>query len=92
MTVPDWFSLGAVNTFLAIAGPALATCLLLGVGGAILQTTTQVREAALGFVPKVIGLLVLVALGGGMMLRFAENYTTHVFQSIPEIVHAHASR
>ena len=92
MTLPDWYATGAVGMFLALAGPALAICLLLGVAGAILQTTTQIREAALGFVPKVAGLLLLVLLGGGMMMRFAGDYTAHVFRSLPELVHVDHAR
>lgn len=87
MTVPEWYTSGAVDTFLALAGPSLGACLILGVAGAIVQTTTQVREAALGFIPKAVGLLIVIALGGGMMLHFAGAYTTHVFRSIPEIIH-----
>lgn len=92
MTLPDWYAAGAVGMFLALAGPALAVCLLLGVAGAILQTTTQIREAALGFVPKVAGLLLLVLLGGGMMMRSAGDYTAHVFRSLPELVHVDNAR
>ncbi|TMV87230.1 flagellar biosynthetic protein FliQ [Thioclava sp. BHET1] len=87
MTVPDWYTAGAVETFLALAGPSLGVCLILGVAGAIVQTTTQVREAALGFIPKAIGLMIVIALGGGLMLQFAGNFAAHVFRSIPEIIH-----
>ena len=92
MTLPDWYTAGAVEMFLAFAGPALAVCLLLGVAGAILQTTTQIREAALGFVPKVAGLVLLIMFGGGMMLRYAGDYTAHVFRAIPELVHVDSDR
>lgn len=92
MTVPDWYTSGAVKTFAVLAGPALATCLILGVAGSIVQTTTQIREAALGFVPKVAGLVFVILLGGSLMMRFAGAYATHVFKSIPEIVHVHDNR
>ena len=92
MTLPDWYTSGAVWMFLALAGPALVVCLLLGVAGAILQTTTQIREAALGFVPKVAGLVILVLLGGGLMLRSAGDYTAHIFRALPELVHVSDSR
>lgn len=87
MTLPDWYTAGAVKAFAVLAGPSLALCLVLGVLGAVLQTTTQIREATLGFVPKVVGLAVLVVLAGGMTLRFAGAYATHVFNSIPALVH-----
>lgn len=87
MTLPDWYAAGAVKTFLILAGPGLGVCLVLGVAGAILQTTTQVREAALGFVPKIIGLAFLFLFAGGVTIKAAGEYASHVFRSIPEIVH-----
>lgn len=89
MNIPDWYTAGAIKTFAVLAGPALLTCLALGVAGSIVQTTTQIREAALGFVPKVAGLLILLMLGGGLIMRFAGNYATHVFKSMPEVVHVY---
>ncbi len=87
MTIPDWYTAGAVRVFLVLAGPGLALCLALGVTGSIVQTTTQIRESALGFVPKVAGLVLMIALAGGLMLHFTAHYTVHVFRSLPEIVH-----
>lgn len=89
MTLPDWYTSGAVMSFTVLAGPGLLVCLVLGVVGAIVQTTTQIREATLAFVPKVFGLLLLVLLGGSLMLHYAGAYATHVFRSLPEIVHVH---
>lgn len=87
MTLPDWFTAGAVKSFLILAGPSLAVSLALGIGGAIIQTTTQVRESALGFVPKVFGLVALIAFAGGMTMSVVGNYAHHVFMAIPSIVH-----
>jgi flagellar biosynthesis protein FliQ len=87
VTIPDWVSHDAVLTFAILAGPALAVCLILGVIGSILQTTTQIREAALGFVPKVLGLMMLILLGGGLMFSAASAYATHIFKAVPGIIH-----
>jgi flagellar biosynthesis protein FliQ len=91
MKLPDWYSTGAVLAFLALAGPSLAVCLVLGVAGAVFQTATQIRESAIAFVPKAIGLVVILALGGGLMLSVAANYARHVFNAVPAIVHGSAN-
>jgi flagellar biosynthetic protein FliQ len=87
MNLPDWYSVGAVKAFLALAAPPLAVCLLFGIGGAILQTTTQIRESAIAFVPKAIGILVMIAVGGGLMLRVSGQYAKSVFDAIPALIH-----
>lgn len=87
MSLPDWYRTGAVWAFLALAGPPLMVCLVLGVAGAVVQTATQIREAAIAFVPKAIGLLLLFLLGGSLMLSVATRYARHVFDAVPGIVH-----
>ncbi len=87
MTIPDWYTDGAMSSFLALAGPPLAICLVLGVLGAILQTTTQIREAAITFVPKAIGLMLLIGFGGALMFSADVHYARHVFRQLGPIVH-----
>ena len=87
MTIPDWYTTGAIMAFLALAGPPLVMCLVLGVAGAVFQPATQIRESAIAFVPKAIGLIATFALAGGLMLSVAANYAQHVFGAAPAIVH-----
>ncbi|MDD2862696.1 MAG: flagellar biosynthetic protein FliQ [Acidiphilium sp.] len=89
MKLPDWYTSGATLSFIALAGPALAVSLIIGIAGAIIQTTTQIRETAIAFVPKVIGLALLVVFGGGLMLGTLKHYTRHVMAAIPQIIHVH---
>jgi len=87
MIIPDWYRTDALLSFAALAGPPLAVCLALGIAGAVVQTATQIRESAIAFVPKAIGLMLLIALGGGLMLSVASTYAEHVFRAMPAIVH-----
>lgn len=87
MTVPDWYTDGAMASFLALAGPPLAVSLVLGILGAILQTTTQIREAAITFVPKAVGILLLVGFAGALMFSVDVRYARHVFQQLGPIIH-----
>lgn len=48
--------------------PVLAVALFFGVAVSVFQAMTQVQEATLTFVPKLIGVGLVVALLGGWML------------------------
>lgn len=82
MRIPDWYITGAMSSFIAMAGPPLAVCLALGIAGAILQTTTQIREAAITFVPKAIGLLLIIGFGGMLMFSAEVRYARHIFRDL----------
>lgn len=92
MTLPDWYTTGAIYSFAALAGPALGVSLMLGVAGGLFQTTTQIRETAITFVPKLVGLAILFTLAGGLMMDVAIDYARHVFVSVPEIIHVGLGR
>jgi flagellar biosynthetic protein FliQ len=50
---------------------------------AILQATTQIQEQTLTFVPKVLAILLVLALLGGLMFSHLGDYTVRLFQMIP---------
>lgn len=87
MVIPDWYSSSAMESFLALAGPPLAVSLVLGIVGAVLQTTTQIRETAIAFVPKAIGILLLIGLAGTLMFSVDVHFASHVFQQLGPLVH-----
>ena len=87
MTLPDWLLSDGLKALAGLAGPPLAVCLVLGIAGAIVQTTTQIRETALTFVPKVVGVVLLIAVAGQLMLGFAEAYTKHVITHVSAVIH-----
>ena len=48
-------------TALLIAAPALVVAMVVGVGIALVQALTQIQEMTLTFVPKIVAILVVVA-------------------------------
>ena len=69
-----------------LAGPLLLVALVVGVVVSLIQAVFQVQDQTLSMVPKLaIGALVL-ALTGGWMLRISVEFTTQLFQRIPELV------
>jgi flagellar biosynthesis protein FliQ len=80
-------SAGAWLAFAQLAGPVLLTMLVIGLGVGVLQTATQVREAAIPFVLKLGGIALLTIAAGNFMLGGVEGYATRLFTAIPELLH-----
>ncbi|MEA3373105.1 MAG: flagellar biosynthesis protein FliQ [Campylobacterota bacterium] len=81
-------SLG-VETFkiaLMLALPGLLVGMLLGLAVSIFQATTQINEMTLSFIPKIIGVVVVIILTMPWMLNSMRDFTVKVFEMIPTFV------
>lgn len=75
----------AVLMMVMLAGPILVVSLLIGLVVSIFQAVTQVNEMTLTFVPKIVGVFVVLLLFGPWMLQMLLGYTAGVFTSIATI-------
>ena len=71
---------------LMISAPVLLTVLVVGLVVSIFQAATQINEATLSFVPKVVGAVAVLAIAGPWMLSTLVTYLQQVLQSIPGAV------
>ncbi len=72
-------------TALAVAGPILVATLVVGLAISIVQAATQVNEATLTFVPKLLVVAaVLVILGPGMVEKLLD-FTRFAFQTAGQV-------
>lgn len=81
-------SLG-IDTFqiaLLLALPGLLTGMLLGLAVSIFQATTQINEMTLSFIPKIIGVVIVIILTMPWMLNSMTDFATEVFSMIPTFV------
>lgn len=69
-----------------LAGPALVLSLVIGILVSLIQTVTQIQEATLTFVPKLVAGGALLLLAGGWMLERLTAYVTELWGSIPTLV------
>ncbi|MEM8903276.1 MAG: flagellar biosynthetic protein FliQ [Actinomycetota bacterium] len=69
-----------------LAGPALVLSLVIGIAISLIQTVTQIQEATLTFVPKLVGGAVLLLVMGSWMLERLTSYVTELWGSIPSLV------
>jgi flagellar biosynthesis protein FliQ len=69
-----------------VAGPSLLSALVVGLFIGVLQTATQVNEASISFVTKLIGVTVALVTAGPYVLAKLIDYTRNTIGSISEIV------
>jgi len=71
---------------LLVAAPILITVLLVGVAVSVFQAATQINEATLSFVPKVVAAVVVMAVAGPWMVTTLVEYIQRTLQTIPQVV------
>ena len=78
-----------VETFkiaLMLALPGLLTGMFLGLAVSIFQATTQINEMTLSFIPKILGVVIVIVLTMPWMLNSMTDFSTHVFNLIPSFI------
>ena len=65
----------AIVVLAVVAGPFLIAALVVGLAVALLQTATQLQESVLAFVPKLVVVVVVLALGGPFLLDRLNQYS-----------------
>ena len=76
----------ALKTTAMIAAPMLISTLVVGLLVSIFQALTQINEATLSFIPKMIIIGVVIVLTGPWMIDVMSAYTVNLFESISTIV------
>jgi flagellar biosynthetic protein FliQ len=76
----------AMSLALKVAGPLLLVGLVVGLIVSIFQAVTQIQEQSLAFIPKIVGVAVLIIVLGPWMLEQVISYTQALYNSIPSLV------
>ncbi len=76
---------GAVFQVFVLCAPVLGAALIVGLIVAIFQATTSIQEQTLTFLPKMLVILVVLALLGGWMFSLMGNYTINLFSQIKNL-------
>ena len=74
---------GALRVGLILAAPILVVSLAVGVMVSLIQTVTQIQEMTLTFVPKLVGVALIVMLLGSWMIQELVNWVTELWTQIP---------
>jgi flagellar biosynthesis protein FliQ len=73
-------------TLLMISAPVLLAVLVVGLVVSIFQAATQINEATLSFVPKVVAAVAVLVIAGPWMMATLVDYLQRTLQSIPTAV------
>jgi flagellar biosynthetic protein FliQ len=73
----------AIETVFLVAAPVLLTGLAVGLLVSVFQAATQINEATLSFIPKLLAMLAALVIGGPWMLQVLVDYTRRILESVP---------
>ena len=80
------FGQQALQLLLVVAAPVLLTVLGIGLVVSVFQAATQINEATLSFVPKLIAIFVTLILAGPWMLTMMTDYIRRLYEAIPGLI------
>lgn len=76
----------ALELTLLVSAPLLLTALVIGLIVSIFQAATQINEMTLSFIPKLLGMFVVLIIAGPWMMGLLLDYMQRLFSSIPWMV------
>ena len=69
-----------------VAAPMMGLALAVGLIVSIFQAATQINDASLSFIPKIIAVLATFAIAGPWMLTVMTDYMRRVLTDLPGMV------
>jgi flagellar biosynthetic protein FliQ len=75
-----------LKTTAMLAGPMLISALIVGLIVSIFQAVTQINEATLTFIPKMIVVGLVLVLAAPWMMDVMNHFTIELFENIGEMV------
>lgn len=76
----------ALLTLLLVSAPILVVVLVVGLVVSVFQAATQINEATLSFVPKIVAAVAVMVLAGPWMMSTLVEFLQRVLLSIPAAV------
>jgi flagellar biosynthetic protein FliQ len=78
----------AIETAMLVSAPILGLSLIVGLLVSTFQAMTQINEATLTFVPKVLAVFAATLLFLPWMMGVLIAFMTHIITSIPSLIHS----
>lgn len=80
------FGRQAMEILLTVAAPVLLVALIVGLIVSLFQAVTQINEATLSFLPKLVAIVVAMMVAGPWMMSMLTEYLQRVITSIPNAI------
>lgn len=72
----------AIRTVLFISAPMLIISLVVGLIVSVIQAVTQIQEATLAFVPKIVAVFLSILLFGPWIIKLITQFTSELLTNI----------
>jgi flagellar biosynthetic protein FliQ len=76
----------AMQLAFKVSLPLLLVGLVIGLAVSVFQAVTQIQEQTLTFIPKIVGMGLVLVIAGPWMLGQVVTYTQQLYTSIPSLV------
>lgn len=76
----------AIWTIIISAGPLLIVSLILGLIVSIFQTVTSIQEQTLTFIPKLLGIFIVMLLMGSFILNNIVTFMSNLWSSFGDYI------
>lgn len=76
----------ALEMTMMVSAPMLLTALIIGLIVSVFQAATQINEMTLSFIPKLVGMFLVLIITGPWMIGILLDYMTRLYSSIPYLV------
>ncbi|EQD34137.1 flagellar biosynthetic protein FliQ [mine drainage metagenome] len=88
MTPESVMTLGqqALTLAVVVSAPILLVALGIGLIISIFQAATQINEMTLSFIPKMLGLVLVLVILGPWMISLMVDYIHRLYEGIPAMV------
>ena len=75
-----------LKTTALLCGPMLLAALAIGLLVSVFQAVTQINEATLTFIPKMVVVGVVLVIAAPWMMDVMNNFTVQLFEGLTEMV------
>jgi flagellar biosynthetic protein FliQ len=88
MTPESVMTLGqqAIELTLMLSAPLLLSALIIGLAVSIFQAATQINEQTLSFIPKLVGIFIMLIFAGPWMVTMMVDFIQRLYGNIPWMV------
>ncbi len=76
----------AIETTAMLSSPMLIGALAIGLVISIMQAITQINEATLTFIPKIMVVMIVLLIAAPWMLDLIGKFTVNLYENIPMYV------
>ena len=76
----------AIEMTLMVAAPLLLCALVIGLVVSIFQAATQINEMTLSFIPKLLGIFLVLIFTGPWMINMLVDYIQRLYGNIPWMI------